>query len=70
VVTAENHNVTGGLGSAVCEVLAEHCPVPVERVGVFERFGEVGTQEYLQKRFRLTAEDIAQKAEKCIGTKL
>jgi transketolase len=69
IVTAENHNVIGGLGSAVCETLSEHCPVPVERVGVFESFGEVGTQEYLQKRFRLTAEDIAEKAVKCIGRK-
>lgn len=70
VVTAENHNVTGGLGSAVSETLGQHCPVPVERVGVYESFGEVGTQEYLQKRFNLTAEDIAEKAVTCIRRKL
>lgn len=69
IVTAENHNVTGGLGSAVSEALGQHCPVPVERVGVFESFGEVGTQEYLQKRFHLTAEDIAEKSLACIGRK-
>lgn len=69
VVTAENHNVTGGLGSAVSETLGQHCPVTIERVGVYESFGEVGAQEYLQKRFRLTAEDIALKAVKCIGRK-
>ncbi len=66
IVTAENHNVTGGLGSAVCEALAENSPVPVERVGVKESFGEVGTQDYLMKRFGLTAENIAAAAEKCI----
>ena len=70
IVTAENHNVTGGLGSAVCEVLAESKPVPVERVGVKESFGEVGTQDYLQKRFGLTAENIAIAAEKCIKRKI
>ncbi len=69
VVTAENHNAIGGLGSAVAEALAERWPVPMERVGVFESFGEVGTQEYLQKRFNLTAEDIAQKAITCLGRK-
>lgn len=69
VVAAENHNAMGGLGSAVAEALAEHCPVPMERVAVFESFGEVGTQEYLQKRFRLTAEDIAEKAVKCVRRK-
>lgn len=69
IITAENHNVTGGLGSAVSETLGQHCPVPVERVGVYESFGEVGTQEYLQKRFNLTAEDIAVKAAACIRRK-
>ena len=69
VVTAENHNVTGGLGSAVCEALAEIKPVPVERVGVKESFGEVGTQDYLQKRFGLTADEIAKAAIKCIKRK-
>lgn len=69
VVTAENHNAIGGLGSAVAEVLAEHCPVPMERVGVFESFGEVGTQDYLQRKFHLTAQDIAEKAVRCVGRK-
>ena len=69
IVTAENHNATGGLGSAVTEVVTETLPVPVERVGVKESFGEVGTQDYLQKRFGLTAENIAAAAEKCIARK-
>ncbi len=63
IVTAENHNVIGGLGSAVSEFTAENCPVPVERVGVRESFGEVGTQQYLQKRFGLTGEEIAARAK-------
>jgi transketolase len=69
LVTAENHNAVGGLGSAVAETLSEKCPVPLERVAVFESFGEVGTQDYLQKRFHLTAEDIAEKAVKCVRRK-
>lgn len=69
VVTAENHNAVGGLGSAVAEALSEKRPVPLERVAVFESFGEVGTQDYLQKRFHLTAEDIAEKAVKCVRRK-
>jgi transketolase len=67
IVTAENHNAAGGLGSAVAEVLAENCPVPMERIGVFESFGEVGMQDYLQKRFGLTSSDIVEKAMKCIA---
>lgn len=69
IVTAENHNKVGGLGSAVCEFLAEKYPVPVERVGVDESFGEVGTQQYLQQRFGLTGEEIARKAKICIERK-
>ncbi len=69
VVAAENHNVIGGLGSAVAEVLSAHCPVPLEQIGVFESFGEVGTQDYLQQRFHLTAQDIAEKAVKCVRRK-
>lgn len=69
IVTAENHNATGGLGSAVAEVLAECVPVPMERVGVFESFGEVGTQKELMGRFGLTAEVIVAKAKKAISRK-
>ncbi len=47
VVTVENQNIVGGLGSAVCEVLAEHHPVRVKRLGIPDRFGEVADQDYL-----------------------
>lgn len=51
VVTVEEHQVIGGLGSAVCEVLAENYPVPVERIGVQDRFGESGEPNELIKKF-------------------
>jgi transketolase len=69
IVTAENHNVINGLGSAVAEVIAEECPIPLERVGVQDIFGEVGTQDYLMERFNLTYKDIIEKAIKCIRRK-
>lgn len=67
IVTAENHNVIGGLGSAVAEVLGESYPVPLERVGVQDMFGEVGSQEYLMEKFGLTAAHICVAVKKAIG---
>lgn len=69
VVTAENHNIVGGLGSAVAETLCERCPVPMERVGVHDRFGEVGSQDYLMDCFGLRAENIAGAALRAIKRK-
>lgn len=69
IVTAENHNVIGGLGSAVAEVLAETTPCVLERVGVHDRFGEVGDVEYLKKTLHLTAEDIVLAAKRAIARK-
>lgn len=69
VVTAENHNVIGGLGSAVADCLGKNHPVPIEMVGVEERFGEVGDVESLKTHFGLTADDIVQKALTCIVRK-
>ncbi|MBQ1506341.1 MAG: alpha-ketoacid dehydrogenase subunit beta [Erysipelotrichales bacterium] len=60
VITVDNHNIIGGLGSAVSEVLAENgVSVPFKRVGVKDVFGQVGTAAYLQKEFGLTADDMA-----------
>lgn len=59
VVTAEEHQVTGGLGGAVAEFLAEHLPVPMRRIGVHDRFGESGKPEELFKHLGLTAKHIA-----------
>lgn len=58
IVTVENHNIIGGLGSAVAEVLSENCPVSMKRIGVRDMFGEVGSIDYLKERFGLTAEHI------------
>jgi len=69
VVAAENHNVIGGLGSAVAEALGEHAPVPMERVGVKNSFGEVGSQAYLMDRFGLRAKDICDAARRVIARK-
>lgn len=59
IVTIENHSIYGGLGSAVSEVIAENgIYVPVKRIGVKEKFGQVGTAEFLQEEFGLTAKQI------------
>ena len=59
VVTFENHNIIGGLGSAVAEVLAENnVGVPFKRHGARDVFGQVGTPDWLQKEFKLTADDL------------
>ena len=69
VVTAENHNIIGGLGSAVAEVVCATVPVPVESVGVNDRFGQVGTEDFLRKEYNLTAEAIAAAAKCAISRK-
>lgn len=62
VVTAEEHTVTGGTGSAVAEVLSENCPVPMRMVGMKDRFGESGEALELMKYFGLTSEAIVKSA--------
>ena len=69
VVTAENHNIIGGLGSAVASSLAKTGPVPVEMVGVEDCFGEVGTEDFLRKRFDLTAEHIVRAVQEAVNRK-
>lgn len=69
IVTAENHSVIGALGSAVAETLAEECPAPLVRVGVQDRFGEVGRQPYLMETFGITAKNIAEAVRKAIAKK-
>lgn len=69
VVTAEEHSIIGGLGSAVAEVLAEQSPSPVERVGLRDTFGESGSPSDLLKKYGLTADDIVQAAKRAIQRK-
>jgi len=62
VLTCENHQTAGGLGSAVTEVLAEAQPTRLRRIGVRDCFGEVGDLDYLKNRYGLTAEHIRSEA--------
>lgn len=69
IVTAENHQVSCGLGSAVANVLTQKCLVPQERIGIQNRFGQVGPQNFLMEQYNLTAADIVAAAEKAIARK-
>ncbi len=69
VVTCEEHNIYGGLGSAVAEVLVENCPVPMARVGVEDSFGESGLPDQLLEKYGLTVENIVKKAKAVIARK-
>ena len=68
-VTAENHNVIGGLGSAVAETAAQTFPVPIEMVGVKDRFGQVGTEDFLRAEYNLAASDIVDAVKRVIARK-
>ncbi|MDY4280128.1 MAG: transketolase family protein [[Pasteurella] mairii] len=67
IITCENHSIHNGLGSAVAEVLVENYPVPMRRVGIKERYGQVGTLDFLMKEYELTAEDIVKQATQLCG---
>ena len=69
IVTAENHQVKCGLGSAVAQVVAKNTPVPMEMVGIEDRFGQVGAQNFLQEEYGLTAAHIVEAAKKSISRK-
>ena len=69
IVTAEEHSVIGGLGSAVAEVVSENCPVPVLRVGVKDTFGESGKPNELLEKYGLTSNDIVNKVKKALELK-
>jgi len=69
IVTAEEHSIIGGLGSAVCDVTAEKCPVPVVKVGVKDTFGKSGPANELLDIFGLRAPDIVKAAKKAISLK-
>ena len=63
LVTAENHQAACGLGSAVAELCSREQPTPLAMVGVQDEFGEVGTQDFLLERFRLTAAEIVRQSQ-------
>jgi transketolase len=61
-LTVENHTVIGGLGGAVAELVCEEYPVPVKRLGIMDRFGEVGNMAYLRKTMGIDTENIVDSA--------
>jgi len=69
LVTAEEHSVIGGLGSAVAEVIVENCPVPLKRVGIPDKFGESGSPDELLEKYGLTPGFIAAAVKEVIVRK-
>lgn len=69
IVTAENHSIYGGLGSAVAEVVAEECPVPVRRVGVRDVLAESGHNADLLRKYRMDAPTIATEVRHVLAMK-
>jgi transketolase len=69
VVTVEEHQVAGGMGSAVAEVLAQNHPVPIEFVGVHDRFGESGVPDELIEKFGMGVDSIVSATKKVAGRK-
>jgi transketolase len=70
IVTVEDVSVIGGLGSAVSEVLSEYYPVPIQRVGVRDRFGQSGTVEELKVEYGLTSKDVTQAVKEVMKKRL
>ena len=69
IVTAEEHSIIGGLGSAVSNVVSEHSPVPMKIIGIPDVFGESGSSDALMEKFGLTAVNIAKAARAVIKKK-
>ena len=69
IVTAENHSVINGMGAAVAEVVNENRLIPLEKVGVQDRFGQVGDVDFLKQEYGLTAAVIVEKVKKAISRK-
>ena len=68
-VVAENHNILGGLFSAVSEVAVQNCPAPIVPVGVKDVFGEVGKLDALAEKFEMTEKDVIEAAKKAVAAK-
>lgn len=69
VLTCENHQITGGLGGAVAEMLSENHPTLLSRIGSHDRFGQVGTLDFLMEDYGLTSPHIVEKAKNLIAKK-
>ena len=68
-VTVENHNVIGGLRSAIAEVSASECPIPIEFIGINDKFGQVGKIPYLKETYHMTSNDIVDAVHKVLERK-
>ncbi|MGJ7031855.1 transketolase family protein [Niabella hirudinis] len=68
-VTAEEHNIIGGLGDVIAQCAAKHFPIPIEYVGTLDTFGESGTPDQLLKKYHLDVPDIVAAAEKVMARK-
>lgn len=66
LITAENHSILGGLAGCVAEVLTEYEPRKVGKIGICDRFGQVGNEDFLRVQYSLTKEDIINKAKKML----
>ncbi|MGE4584519.1 MAG: transketolase family protein [Sphaerochaeta sp.] len=69
IVTAENHQTAGGLGAAVAAFLSQNHPTRMAMVGIQDKFGQVGTQDWLQQHYKLTAEEIVLQATRLVKEK-
>jgi len=69
ILTAEEHNIIGGLGSAVCETVCTHHPVPVLRMGLEDVFGQSGSPEELMSYYGLTSDKIVENVRLLLKTK-
>lgn len=69
VVTVEEHQVAGGFGSAIAELLSANCPLPIEFIGVHDMFGQSGNPDELIKHYKMDAPSIVEAAKKVIGRK-
>lgn len=67
IITAEEHQIFGGLGSAVAEVLVKFAPVPVHMIGMNDQFGESGKPDELMRKYGMTSENIIKSAKKLIS---
>lgn len=70
IVTVEDHQIAGGMGSAVAECLTQNFPIPIEFVGVDDKFGQSGTPEELEKNYGIDIQNIVEKAKKVLKRKL
>ncbi len=69
VVTAEEHQINGGLFDSISQVLSRNCPTPIEAVAIFDEYGQSGTPDELMKHYHLDTEDIVEAAKRAVARK-